>query len=247
MQNTEEQRPNPSQDPIEYDEVTTHTQKMDSTITKGDQILNTTQNIETHDNTPQNNQIPQTPIQNADNNNDLPGNTQSSVSIDEIFMTEDDDLVPKKVKRNATSISSIDELIQTHSNPPLEDNKNNNKSKQSKQKKKRTDSPGNEVNLNETLQTFKTEMETNPKKYSITYEDLCNLTEEIQTSTTPLVVARKYTKDLYELIVLLKDLHASTVNRSAKTKITKIINRLREDMMEEADNVPPSQSQQSCH
>lgn len=239
-QNTEEPRPNPLQDSIDRNEDTNHSQKTNSTISTSDQTLHTiSQNTENHDDTPQNSQTLQCLITNFENNNQS-NLTQSNPSTDETPLIEVNNMeTSKKIKRNARSISSLDEeLTQTQMDPPPEDNKDNNKSK--KQKKKRTDSPGNEINLNDILQPFKNEMDSNPKLYSISYEDLYNLTEQIQTSSTPLTIARKFTNDIYELIVLLKDLHTFTNNRSAKTKITKIINKLREDMMEEADNASPS-------
>lgn len=87
-------------------------------------------------------------------------------------------------------------------------------------------------------------METNPKKYDLTFEKLCELIDEIQNAHNPLETVNKYISNTYKLLIMLQDLHSSITDRSTKTRLTKIVNRIREEMDIENDNTQTSEQNQ---
>lgn len=85
-------------------------------------------------------------------------------------------------------------------------------------------------------------MKKNRHKYNITYEILNQFITEIQDTTEYLNVARKYTNDVSGLILNLQ-LHGHLGDRSSKTRFTKLINHIKDQLSEETVNLTSQKTQ----
>lgn len=209
----------------------------------------------------QNNFAPQietlsTPTSNTDisipeNHKTITQNTQNTTADNEPRTEQPETTKTHPPKRNLGSVSSLDDELELTSDiewqTPKQKQKDKQNQKQNKAKKNKTsDNAPNEssptVNISTTnLLAFKEKMKTNPKKYDLTFDTLCQFIEEIQITPHLLETVNKYTTNTYKLLILLQDLHSSISDRSTKTRLTKIINRIREQIDVEEDNAQDSE------
>lgn len=149
-------------------------------------------------------------------------------------------------KRTLASVSSLEDdigLVLEDTDPltPQKQKQKDLKNKSGRKKNKPSESPQNEAMIPiANILHFKEKLDSNPNKYNLTFDKLCEFLEEIQFSQHPLITVRKYSDNPYQQLILLQDLHSSTSDRSTKTKLTKIMNRIKEEIDFEADNAESS-------
>lgn len=139
-------------------------------------------------------------------------------------------------KRTAVSLSSVDSTETIYDETAPDDNKNNTQTKirkPNKLKRPRSLSPGTPTE--EWLKPAKKLFDS----FILTYEEFYSLIESLSNSSRPLDTIKEYTDDVIEIQNMLKELYQTTKNRSARVRLTKMINNIQAQLDEtssEEDN-----------
>lgn len=98
--------------------------------------------------------------------------------------------------------------------------------------------------MNENLSIFKENIDKNPHLYILPYEKLVEYLDTAQNLSEPLSTAYEYTSDVKGLFFGLNELHSQINDRSTKNRLTRILNRLKEQFrVPEELSQPNSQTQ----
>lgn len=128
--------------------------------------------------------------------------------------------------------------------PQKEEIKNKDKLKS---KKKRSESPEGAVSIHDMLQPVQETILMYPNKYILSFEELTEFLELAYGTGEYLKSAEKFTKNISGLLLALQDIRKHICG-SSKNKMTRVINRLNEQLNEklEQDSIQssPSASQQ---
>lgn len=211
---------------------------------------------------------PLTPLQNQSDQQKNLENTQSSqtdkninepsetqvIHTDEVLNKDCEEYEKTQSnKRSAPSLSSIENESLTDENEEEKNRSPNERSRSVTKKAKNESGPKlrsvsprlTGKSIEEILKPLKSKLKNNPKIYKITYKNLYDFLEEVQGTTEHLAIARKYTPDINALLNTLHELHGNLNDRSTKYKITKLTNRLSEQLQAEALNEPISSQKNS--
>lgn len=206
---------------------------------------------------PFNKENSQEPVQKPTNfNKNIQNPEENLINLSPTFditetMDTEEQAQQSNLKRPATSLSSTDDLtIFDDLHKSLSDSDDNKKEEngklteqppktKKKQKKHRSLSPRNiaGLSIDDQLANLKTEINNNQSKYKITYETLIQFIEETQDTNDKLKVARKYTNNITDLINTLKSLQPNITYTTTKANLTKLINKIKEQLDIEIDNI----------
>lgn len=136
-----------------------------------------------------------------------------------------------KNTENQEEVAQVNDL-------PIEEEKQNyqhNEGKKGKQKaqnlkkSKRSESPENISSIAGLLEPVSSVIELRPNKYILSYNQLVQLIEEVQSSGNYLKTAEKYTDKIPSLILALQDLRKYLCGQG-KNRITRVIHKLNDEL-----------------
>lgn len=197
-------------------------------LTQNQMVLDTAANFQTEACSSKTNKIPQIFSQF--------NNTQTSqTSLDE----------PIKSKRAAQAISSADE---DPINDPLDlefeinvvENKKDCNLTIKPKKAKKSERP--ETPLSQKIEEIPTviqdEIAKNPKLYILSFPQYILFFEKIKKTNEYLKTVREFTENISGLLLALSEIHTQIVDSSLKNRIKRIINRIKEQLIEEQKSTP---------
>lgn len=130
-----------------------------------------------------------------------------------------------------SSIDSSEETAEEMLNKDILSGTSNKNSKHNtKSRRTRANSPGN------LTENWLRPAEKLLDGFILSYDQTYSLIENIYNNTDPLSIIQEYTKETSQIIEKLKELHAYTKSRSAKVRLTKIINSINLQLDEETSS-----------
>lgn len=167
--------------------------------------------------------------------------------------------INKTSKRAAQSISSLEddgisetqddnveeinnESINNNSGPTSQKNKKIKKPKRSTSNRSLSPASDSSISLEEVLEPIKTQMESYPALYPVSFSVVNDFLQEAQHSTEYLQIAEKFTKDKSGLLLTLKEVQQYLSCRSSKNQITRITNKYRESINKHVAQNPTNKS-----
>lgn len=177
----------------------------------------------------------------ADNNAEQPilqnTTTQKKRLASTLSNEETQNESPEENDKNESKNKNTDNT-NTKTQPTLNANKGKNQEKtEKKNKKPRAESPNDgKQSIEDLLLPAKDEILNNPDKYPLPYETILDLIEEIEHSKDKLNTALNYTNNIPELIEMFQNIYQYAQHRSTKIKLTKIINSIKTQLIEEDDD-----------
>lgn len=104
-----------------------------------------------------------------------------------------------------------------------------------KVKKQKPDTPSQDK-IDNHLKNVKSEIQNNPGKYILSYEELLHFLENCQGNKEKTLLANEYTNDIPKLITMLQDLYKFIADRKIKSRFTRLINKLNPELNNQHDN-----------
>lgn len=104
-----------------------------------------------------------------------------------------------------------------------------------KQKKQRSESPAEPTTIptEDLFGPLELEMNTNPNKYVLSYEQMKDLMENIKGSQESLNVAQEYTEDIDGLLTTMRQLYPLLEHKTIKSRFTRVMTKIKAHLKEE--------------
>lgn len=185
--------------------------------------------------------IPATPETIQTPNSPNPTQNLNNITVSQTDI-EDSDVDPfikpptkNNPKRSARSSLADDSSIESSREDEMDTGEPKTNKPKGKPKKIRAISPENLplVTVEDVLSPLKEEIKNNPKTYLFSYPLYLQYLDKAQRTNEQLKLASKFTKNTSGLILALQEIHKNITGRIPRGRITRIINRLKEELKED--------------
>lgn len=157
---------------------------------------------------------------------------------EQLFLKESEE---RKRHASSSTVDSNDTRDQpTNTETDSDHTERGRKPSKPKNKKPRGESPNPPIPIDELLTPCEAEIESNPNKYVMTYDQLKDFLENAYGQNDVLTISKDYTEDTVALLKMLNQIYPILEHRSIKSRLTRLMTKLKSQLIQDIGKVENS-------